>query len=290
MLTDLYPKITREFYCEFCNYKCSKNSVFNKHLGTHKHRILTNPKAKITLEKLYVCGCNKKYKHASSLSLHKKKCLYKVEEGENTITKNKEPVIDFKIMLLQVMEENKDLRKTIANLLPIIGSNNNSNNINQKFNINIFLHEQCKDAISLDQFVEKIEISMKNLLTTKDKGLGIGLSSIIIENMNKLSLYERPMHCTDKKRETIYIKNIVEGTTESKWKKDENNQKLSDLLKRVAHKQNQNMDQWVDEHPNFMDSDKLQDEYHYLIKNCTNSPDDYTDKVIKKVCENLYIT
>lgn len=145
------------------------------------------------------------------------------------------------------------------------------------------MNEKCKDALTIDEFVEKIEISMKNLLTTKDKGLGEGLSNIIIENMNKLSLYERPIHCTDKKRETIYIKN-------DEWEKDEGKEKVNNFLKKVEHKQVKNIDQWTDEHPNYMKSDKLQDEYINLVRGCTSSMDTCKDKVIRKVCDNVYLT
>ena len=215
---------------------------------------------------------------------HKKKCDYKDKNFENNIVDNNDS-IDFKSMFLQVMEKNNELMKTISEIVPQIGNNNNShntNNVKQKFNINVFLNEKCKDAISIDQFIDTIEVSMKNLLTTKDKGLGEGLSSIIIDNMNKLSLYERPMHCTDKKRETMYIKN-------HDWAKDDKLEQVDKLLKRVENKQLKNIEKWTDEHPNFMESEKLQEEYMKLIKGCTTSIDECKSKTIKQVCDNVYI-
>ena len=184
-----------------------------------------------------------------------------------------------------MMKENQELRKQITDLIPQIGNNNNNNttnNVKQKFNINVFLNEKCKDAISIDQFIDTIEVSMKNLLTTKDKGLGEGLSSIIIDNMNKLSLYERPMHCTDKKRETMYIKN-------HEWSKDDKLEQVDKLLKRVENKQIKNIEKWTDANPNFMESEKLQEEYIKLIKGCTASIDECRGKTIKKVCDKVYI-
>ena len=144
------------------------------------------------------------------------------------------------------------------------------------------VNEKCKDAISIDQFIDTIEVSMKNLLTTRDKGLGEGLSSIIIDNMNKLSVYERPMHCTDKKRETMYIKN-------QEWAKDEKLEQVDKLLKRVENKQLKNIQKWTDENPNFMESEKLQEEYILLIKGCTSSIDECRGKAIKKVCDKVFI-
>ena len=144
------------------------------------------------------------------------------------------------------------------------------------------LIEKCKDAISIDQFIDTIEVSMKNLLTTRDKGLGEGLSSIIIDSMNKLSLYERPMHCTDKKRETMYIKN-------QEWAKDDKLEPVDHLLKRVENKQLKNIKQWTNANPNFMESEKLQEEYLKLLKGCTSSIDECRGKTIKKVCDKVYI-
>ena len=123
---------------------------------------------------------------------------------------------------------------------------------------------------------------MKNLLTTKDKGLGEGLSSIIIDNMNKLSLYERPMHCTDKKRETMYIKN-------SEWLKDENQEHIGKLLKNVENKQMKNLEKWTDKNPTFMENEKLQQEYIKLVKNSTSSINECKGRAIKNVCEKVFL-
>ena len=135
----------------------------------------------------------------------------------------------------------------------------------------------------MNEFIEKIEISMKNLLTTKDKGLSEGLSNIIIENMNTLSLYERPMHCTDKKRETLYIKN-------DEWEKDEKSEQINELLKKVEKKQMKNINKWTSKYPNYMNNELLQEEYINLVRSCTNSVDSCKDKVIRKVCDNVYLT
>ena len=289
------PKNPHKFCCEKCNYFTCNNKDFNKHLATQKHKyenstkntkdfVPKNPKN----EKNHECLCGKKYKHAGSLWNHKKKCTGKKEENNL-----QELVIKLLTDNQEMKKENQQLIHTIINqnqhlteLIPKIGNNtinNVKNNVKNNFNINVFLNEQCKDALTIDEFVEKIEISMKNLLTTKDKGLGEGLSNIIIDNMNKLSLYERPIHCTDKKRETIYIKN-------EEWEKDEGNEKTNDFLKKVENKQVKNIDQWTKEHPKYMDNDNLQEEYIDLIRGCTSSIDKCKDKVIRKVCDNVYLT
>ena len=280
------------FTCELCNYNTCNKKDYNKHLLTMKHKNIANYNENgIKIPELYKCICGKEYKYRASLFNHKKKCDYKLNGIENIKSDTSEIImendnsIDFKSMFLQVMEKNNELLKTISELTPQIGNNitnNNTNNVKQKFNINVFLNEKCKDAISIDQFIDTIEVSMKNLLTTRDKGLGEGLSSIIIDNMNKLSLYERPMHCTDKKRETMYIKN-------QEWGKDDKLEQVDQLLKRVENKQLKNIKQWTDANPNFMESEKLQEEYIKLINGCTSSIDECRGKTIKKVCDKVYI-
>jgi len=246
-----------------------------------------------TRKNSYECECGKIYKYKQGLSAHKKKCNDTKESFQFDLESNNLQELVIKLITdnQEMKKENQKLINTlvgqqqqICELIPKIGNNNINNTINNKhkFNINVFLNEKCKDAISMNEFVEKIEISMKNLLTTKDKGLGEGLSNIIIDNMNKLSLYERPIHCTDKKRETLYIKN-------AEWEKDDKKALLSNLLKKVEHKQMINIQQWTDEHPNYMECEQLQEEYLNLVRGCTSSMDACKDKIIKNVCDNVYL-
>ena len=134
----------------------------------------------------------------------------------------------------------------------------------------------------MDEFINKIEISMKNLLTTKDKGQINGISNIIMENMNKLSLYERPLHCTDKKRETLYVKN-------NEWEKDENKEHINKALKKVESKQLKNLNVWLEEHPNYMNIPSQQEEFAKLMSECGKSVHEGREKIIKNICDNVYI-
>jgi len=304
MTKNYIPKIPMKFFCEKCDYNTSNKKDFNKHVSTQKHKYgdSTNntndnvPKIPKNPQ-MYECICGKKYKHKGSLWNHNQKCNF-----SGKLIEKKEDLQELVIKLLtdnqEMKKENQQLihtlidqHKQMTDLLPKIGNNNNNTTINnkQKFNINVFLNEKCKDALTMNEFVEKIEISMKNLLTTKEKGLGEGLSNIIIENMNKLSLYERPIHCTDKKRETLYIKWGVPPHP-PQWEKDEKKEQINTLLKKVEHKQLKNIQQWTDTHPNYMDNELLQEEYLSLIKGCTSSTEECKDKVIRKVCDNVYIT
>ncbi len=261
MITEKEQKSSNDFCCKNCNYFTSRKSQYERHLSTDKHKRLQNNDAGTILNKKYICDCGREYKYRQGLYNHRKTC--KGEKKENIIiqSENKDEMKqlilklisenqEFKNTVLQelnntvlqelnntVLQENKELRKTISEMIPKMGNNNN-NTLEQKFNINLFLNEKCKDALSLDEFIDKIEVSMKNLLTTKEKGQVYGISNIIMENMNKLSLYERPLHCTDKKRETLYVKN-------NEWEKDDSKTHINKALKKVESKQLKNLNVWV---------------------------------------------
>ena len=277
MLAENSVKSANLFYCEKCDYKSCRKNDFNKHLQSKKHNAQNGSKM-LMENSLYICNCNKKYKHIQSFNRHKKKCEGEKKE-ENTIilSDNKD---DMKDLVFKLINENQELRKTITEMIPKIGNNNN--NLKQKFNINVFLNEKCKDALSMDEFIDKIEISMKNLLTTKEKGQTQGISNIIMENMNKLSLYERPLHCTDKKRETLYVKN-------NEWEKDENKEYINKALKKVEKKQLKNIQLWLDAHPNYMNCSNQQDEFAELLRECGKSIDDNREKIIKNLCNQVYL-
>ena len=278
MITENTQKNSLIHECKKCNFKTCKKNDYKRHLLTDKHKRLQNNDKSGVENKKYLCECGREYKYRQGLYNHRKTC--KGEKKETTIIENEQHV-DYKSMFLEMINENKELRKTITELIPKVGNTINSNN-KQKFNINVFLNEKCKDALSIDEFINKIEISMKNLLTTKEKGQVHGISNIIIENMNKLSLYERPMHCTDKKRETLYVKNDT-------WEKDDNKQHINKALKDVERKQMQNINVWLEEHPNYMNNSKEQEEFANLISECGKSIDDGREKIIKKICDNVYI-
>jgi len=288
MLTENLPKNPNKFYCENCNFNTSRKSHYEKHLLTQKHKYLQNNDA-VATKKKYVCDCGKEYNYRQSLYNHRKTC--KGEKKENIIiqSENKDEMKELIFKLISenqelkntVLQENKELRKTISELIPKVGNTINSNN-KQKFNINVFLNEKCKDALSMDEFIDKIEVSMKNLLTTKEKGQVYGISNIIMENMNKLSLYERPLHCTDKKRETLYVKN-------NEWEKDDSKEHINKALKKVESKQLKNLNVWLEEHPNYMNNHVEQEEFAKLMSECGKSIDDGREKIIKKLCDNVYI-
>lgn len=259
----------------------------------------------------FYCECGKVYKHQSNLCRHKKTCIIhekSISKINNEISINEktlknEDVLDLELndisgvgmtknILINLINQNKQLQdliikqseehqKQINELIPKIG-NNNVINSNNKFNIQIFLNEKCKDAISIDKFINSIEISLSNLLISKNKGLVDGITTIFIENMNKLSLYERPVHCTDVKRETLYIKNDT-------WEKDENKQIIKNAIKRISKKQSQNICKFKENKPNFMNNTQDKDDFIDVVKIITEPIEDKEDKVIKSICKNVYV-
>jgi hypothetical protein len=281
MITEKMLKNAKKYECELCNFKCSKKSNFNTHLTTLKHkRLQNNDNGSAEIIK-YICHCGKEYKYRQGLYTHKKTCKDIYDKDNVLLPDNKD---DMKELVLKLINQNSELQKTIHEMIPKMGNHNinSNNNIKQKFNINVFLNEKCKDALSMDEFIDKIEVSMKNLLTTKDKGQVYGISNIIMENMNKLSLYERPLHCTDKKRETLYVKN-------NKWEKDDSKEHINKALKKVESKQLKNLNVWLDKHPNYMNNPLEQEEFAQLMSECGKSIENGREKIIKKLCDNVYI-
>jgi len=262
-----------KYLCEKCDFKSNNKKDFERHLLTSKHKNDDNnlPKPQ------FVCICGKKYTYRQGLYKHKKTCI-----------KQQSPT-NLENLICELINENKEFKNLIIKqqeqineLIPKVG-NNNKINSNNKFNINVFLNEQCKDAISINEFVKSVQISMENLLTTKNKGLSAGLNDIINENMSKLSLYERPIHCTDKKRETLYVKY-------ENWEKDIEKTNTNSMLKSLQIEQIKNLHKFKEAHPNYEDSDELKHEYMLLLNKCTKSLNEIDKKLFKNLCDITYLS
>jgi hypothetical protein len=269
-------KNAMKYICEKCEYKTNNKYDYKKHLGTAKHNSDNNIANKSQIN-IFECICGKIYKYNTGLYKHKKKCNYKEEENiKCEIISNNEMAIikELKDIILKQQEQ-------ISELIPKVGNNNTINN-NQKLNINVFLNEYCKDAMSINDFVESIEISLKNLLTTKTKGLTMGLNDIINENMNKLSIYERPIHCTDKKRETLYVKH-------NNWEKDIDKSSTTSMLKGLQLQQIKNLHKFKELHPNYEKDEDLKHEYMILVNKCTKPLSEGEKKLFKNLCDNTYL-
>lgn len=196
--------------------------------------------------------------------------------------------IDYHDMIIRLIDQNAEFKNLlikqqdqIGELIPRVGNNNT--NIKQRFNVNIFLNEQCKDAINMHDFIKQIEVSLDNLLTTRDKGLSEGISNVFIENMNKLSLYERPLHCTDLKRETLYIKD------NNVWEKDGDKSRIKSALREISSAQFRSVKKWMDDNPDYEENERKQEEFINLIRNCSENIDSVDNKIIKRLCNNSYL-
>ena len=214
MTSIISPKLAMKFYCEKCNYPCSKKSDYEKHLYTRKHKILTNTSGFSLKVAEYVCDCGKQYKHRQSLNNHKKKCIYKKPSHDTEITV--EPIMEYLLKEnVEMKKDNLEMKKMMIDLCKNMGPTNITNNNNKNFNINIFLNEECKDAMNLTDFVDSIQLSIEDMKYFGDQGQVNGMANILIDKLNAMDIIKRPMHCSDIKKETIYIKD------EDKWAMEE---------------------------------------------------------------------
>jgi hypothetical protein len=227
-----------EFYCEACDVKCSHSSILIRHKKTAKH-IKTAEAAKISgqsknVESQYVEIINK-------LVLDNQRTTTDNQELRNFIVEQSKTIEKIMIQNTEVMSKALDSNK-------IINSNNTINN-NNKFNINIFLNEQCKDALNFTEFVKNIEISYQDLENNAQLGFVQGISKIFMDNLKQLGINERPIHCTDVKRETMYIKD------EDKWTKEVDDSKLQKAIQTVSYKSMGKLMEWKQENPDYQDAD-----------------------------------
>jgi len=302
--------IVKKYSCDKCDYCTSNKYDFKKHLSTRKHKNAINDMEIVAVVRNWVCKCGKKYKYDSGYYRHKKNCTFTEESKENMeIITSEEPPKLTQELILKLVEENSEIKNMlfkqfdamneqqrhmqnqISELIPKVGNNNTVINNKQRFNINVFLNEQCKDAITMNEFIDKLTISLEDLFVTKNKGISEGVSNIFIKNMNKLSLHERPMHCTDVKRETVYIKSEGEVGEEPLWIKDAEKEKLKRAISDVKLLQSQNLKLYTDKNPDWIEESNKQDEYMLMVKNCLDDLKDNIkqDKVIRKVCTNTYL-
>ena len=231
MISSKSSKTFQTFSCENCNYTTSRLSQYNRHLLTAKHQMITNGNINTTEKmpknaKAFTCECGNKYNFSSGLSRHKKKCQYNAEEPiENTfVPEEKEPSDRQLIMTVikQMAEKDKqmtELTSQITKIIPRIGdmsnSNNTNTNCNNTFNVQLYLNNECKNAMSIQDFIKSIELNMSHLKAVTDKGYVDSVSNIMIKALGDLEITDRPLHCTDLKRDTIYIKDNNEWNKSS---------------------------------------------------------------------------
>jgi hypothetical protein len=237
----------------------------------------------------FACECGKNYKYRQSLYTHKKNCTFLESTNLKDVSSNSTNSNILNLsneLIFEVVKKQQDqiieLTNTIKELIPKLGNTTITTN-NHKFNIQVFLNEKCKDAINMRDFIRSIEVSFLQLDYTKQNGLVNGLSNVIIENMNKLGLYQRPIHCTDIKREILYIKENDE------WEKDVNKDRIKNVIKEVSTKQFSALCNWTKENPDFQNNESQQNYYTHTLVAIANNKEQNEEKIIKKLCSNSYV-
>lgn len=299
-MTDIFTQKTPpKFECKKCDFKCFKQSDWNRHLFTRKHKntdIFPKSTDDFTQKnaETFPCTCGKIYKHRQSLFNHKKRCVV-VNKTKMIIDviKDDKNVQDFlmeqnKQLIEQLSQQNKQLIEQNNKLIELsqgntIGTINNTvNNNNNKFNINVFLNETCKDAINLTDFVNQITLSLEDLEETSKVGYAEGISNVFIRNLKDIDYKERPIHCNDFKREVLYIKD------DNQWVKD-NKEKLTNAIKIVANKNIKQIPDWQKANPEYNNpKSKQNDKYmKMLCEVMSGSSKEEQQKNYNKIIKNI---
>jgi hypothetical protein len=260
-------KKCHDFLCNTCNFKCSKKSNYDAHLTTRKHQILTNTYKILTknaekMPKQYTCECGKSYKHRQSLNNHRSGCQIILNVSEETdvhieadpalsITPTSEIVTAMtNVMKDTMVEVVKEIvkKESVSHSNNISNSHNHTNIHNQTFNLQFFLNDTCKNAMNIDDFVKNLRINTDDFEQVGKLGYTEGISRLLIKGLNELDISQRPIHCSDVKREVIHIKE------QDKWERDTPNQdKLKGVIKQISNKSMMVMDDYVKENPGCKD-------------------------------------
>jgi len=294
----------KKFFCEKCNFNCEKLSNWNIHLSTNKHLGIIKVTPKPTS---FVCECGKEYKHSSGLSKHRKQCSLiskKINEHLN------EPITDTELintnntsnyiskeMILEIIKQNNELKNEFKQMINEIKNNNIINNTthnnttnNTNFNLNFFLNERCKNAMNMMDFINELQIEFSDVENVGIAGYIEGITQIILKHMKNMDVEKRPMHCTDLKRETMYIKD------QDTWDKDSKDKtKMIQFVSKVANKNLNKFYQWFHAYPECQDmNNKKYDMYLSIYRNSLGGFGEeeqrkYDEKIIRNIVKNVLV-
>jgi hypothetical protein len=314
LVTNSCQKVAQTYYCEKCDYSTAKKSSFDKHIDTKKHKVTSSDichevgDAKVAFQ----CkNCDKIYHSRNGLWVHKKNCTSKVDKPEPLqLTSANINDISGKDLIMMLIKENKELQSLLVEhareykddiknmMIEVLknGTNNTTNtntntncmNNNKTFNLQFFLNETCKDAMNINDFVDSIKVQLCDLERFGEIGYVENLSNIITTNLKALDVTERPVHCTDKKRETIYIKD------QDKWEKeDDNRSRLRKAIKKIASKNYKLLPEYREKYPGCQYADsKYSDRYNKMVVEAmggVGNEDEKEDKIIKNISKNITI-
>jgi hypothetical protein len=294
-------KREEKYCCEICDYSCCVKFSYDRHLLTSKHikrsknetneTNETKKEKKEKKEKTHsdnVCECGLVYHSRTTLWRHKKKCSIteKCDEQKTKNNENKDELITY------LIKENQEFKNLILDIVKKDSYNNCNNNYinshNKSFNLNLFLNETCKDAINITDFVDSIKLQLSDLEKVGELGYVEGISNIIVKNLNELDITQRPVHCTDKKRETIYVKD------ENKWEKDDENKKMHKMVRKITDKNFKMVQKFKEKYPDYNKaSSRHSDTYNNIIIESMGGrgDNDYEkeEKIIKKVSKEVVV-
>lgn len=303
-----HEKITPKFYCKCCDYSTSKQSEWDRHLSRRKHKILTNTYNGLTKNhekspNQYTCICGKSYKHRQSLYTHRTTCEVLRAEYEAKIEQELEQELEQENTPQAVPVQNSGIShddlmlavtKTIEGLNPVLieaiknagnhNSHNTTNNTNNTFNLQFYLNETCKNALNIQDFVKNLQISTQDFEEVGKLGYAEGISRLVINGLNEMDVTERPIQCSDLKREVIHIKD------DDKWEKDTPNQdKLKGVIKQIENRNLMVMDDWTRANPGCKDPNHGKNDLYLNCIQASCGPLDATEEArsMKKISKNL---
>ena len=306
MVNDIPKKTHSKYVCECCDYYSSNKKDYNRHLMTAKHQMVTKGNYEVTPN--LQCKCGKAYKHLSGLSRHKHSCTLSfnppIEVLDDPTPVNvtdqiaPPPTMDASIVL-ELLKQNQEFKeliieqnKQMMELAKNSGHNTiNNTNCNNKFNLNVFLNETCKDAITMDDFINSIEVTREDFLHTGQVGFVEGISTVMAHRFRDMEMHTRPLHCTDLKRETIYIKNA------DKWEKDDADKtQMRKAVRSVAKKNMKELWRWYNDNKPAVEqigTDVCEDyfQYHKAALGGYGKEEDlkFEEKIIKNVIKEVQV-
>ncbi len=293
---------TQIYTCHLCDYKCSRKDNFERHKMTPKHQKMTKDDKNEFFEEFECVNCEKKYKYRQGLSSHKKKCMMMMADKSLCITTNNSVSNISPELIIEIIKQNQEFKtllvqqnKSIMELSKntTTTNNNNTNNTinshNKTFNLQIFLNDTCKNAMNLTDFVSSLQIDLTDLERVGELGFVNGISKLIINGLNDLEECERPVHCSDLKRESMYVKD------DNKWEKeDAENTKMKKALKQIAHKNIKMLPIWKAKNPDCKKTEShLSDKYSHMVIEAMggsgDNDDEKANKIIRKIAKEVTI-
>jgi hypothetical protein len=311
----LSQKIAKDYVCIRCDYSTCNKFDFEKHLSTNKHKNKENQSnqsqqsikiANKSQETYFSCeNCHKKYKDNSGLWRHKKKgctipCLeIEHSDKESEITSDKEDMKLLTSLIMEMMKSNQELQKGLmevckngANHNSMINSNH-TNSHNKTFNLQFFLNETCKDAMNIMDFVDSMKIEFTDLENIAQVGYVKGMSNLILKNLKALDVTMRPVHCSDSKREVVYVKDNNEWHNDSKNDQKDGevpNQKLKKAIKRITSKNMKMIPEWKAKYPDCVFAESRKSTlYNNMYYHTVDSSEEHSDKIIKNIAREMVI-